>query len=682
LAFAFALLCTCVTLIPAIVSLPGCCKFLGLRKTELLSKEMLPDDLRTQELAYQGSVRMRLPYGSLKKKALVTISSVSNAPRPKNAASDPIVYDFSVEGHREFEEPVEIVLPYTAKPGSKAGVGVDALTYDESAREWSVMPFAVEKDGKSVVIFASHLSPYAMSTRSGIAMSPTMTIGSNPYLGGNELMDMGTVEQILRGDSAKAAKEGWAKSMEYFGIAANTGTFIEQAVLEIPGLKALNGVATKLGVAFGFMQLAIDLASGDTQAASINAAKNLGYSSVALWGSQALQIGSVAVFIFDYTLTKTGETAWEGRTGLYQKAYALYYKEHPRKSSDWSKLILGIIDGAKSPDDVHKGIENALQSYVTGFWDNELVVAEYLERVKKNDQTGGGGLNEKMKADISAAYRAQIMHVLQETVFPRIPIIIANRNRQKASQLLGELRSGLDRMTTIEVTVRSKDSERSLKNLDVQIAVSQEPDRWHGVTDKDGRWSMQCTTLGYLSYGAPKKVKVTVPAEGSKEALTVEADLAYTPGKTTVVVDLDTAGNFVGKIDDVQVVPGADYPVKIVGPVTIAVTSDGKATMNFSLKAQESAGKGAGVADISSTGKLTGTLVGAAFNASGTVTSTYTTKFKLPRGVSLPPGAGAGTSSAAINATGKLAGDTITGTIQGAKGKPIRFEATRTAGSP
>ena len=682
LAFAFALLSVCVTLIPAIVSLPGCCKFLGLRKTELVSKELLPDDLRTQELAYQTSVRMRLPYGSLKRKAKVTISSVSNTPRPKNAASDPTVYDFSIEGHREFEEPVEIVLPYTATPGTKAGVGVDALTYDESTREWSVVPFAVEKGGKSVVIYASHLSPYAMSTRSGIALSPTMTIGSNPYLGGNELMDTGTVEQILRGDSAKAAKEGWTKSMEYFGIASNTGTFIEQAVLEIPGLKTLNGLATKLGVAFGFMQLAIDLASGDRQAASINAAKNLGYSSVALWGSQALQIGSVAVFIFDYTLTKTGETAWEGRTGLYQKAYALYYKEHPRKSSEWSKIILGIIDGAKSPDDVHKGVENALQSYVTAFWDNELVVAEYLERVKKNDQTGGGGLNEKMKADISSAYRAEIMHVLQETVFPRIPIIIANRNRQKASQLLGELRSGLDRMTTIEVTVKTKDSERSLKNLGVQIAVSQEPDRWHGVTDKDGRWSMQCTTLGYLSYGAPKKVKVTVPAEGSKEARSVEADLAYTPGKTTVVVDLDTAGNFVGKIDDVQVVPGADYPVKIVGPVTIAVAPDGKATMTFSLKAQESAGKGAGVADISSTGKLTGTLVGAAFNASGTVTSTYTTKFKLPRGVSLPPGAGAGTSSAAINATGKLAGDTIKGTIQGAQGKPIRFEATRTAGSP
>jgi len=196
---------------------------------------------------------------------------------------------------------------------------------------------------------------------------------------------------------------------------------------------------------------------------------------------------------------------------------------------------------------------------------------------------------------------------------------------------------------------------------------------------------MQCTTLGYLSYGAPKKVKVTIPAEGSKEARSVEADLAYTPGKTTVVVDLDTAGNFVGKIDDVQVVKGADYPVKIVGPVTIAVAPDGKATMTFSLKAQESAGKGAGVADISSTGKLTGTLVGAVFTASGTVTSTYTTKFKLPRGVSLPPGAGAGTSSAAINATGKLAGDTITGTLQGtqgAQGKPIRFQATRTAGSP
>ncbi len=679
LAFALALLGACVTLIPAVVSLPGCCKFLGLRKTELVSKELLPDDLHTQELAYQGSVRLRLPYGSLKKKAKVAISSVSNAPRPKNAASDPTVYDFSVEGHREFEEPVEIVLPYNAKPGSKAGVGVDALTYDESAREWLPVPFAVDKDGKSVVIYASHLSPYAMSTRSGVALSPTMTIGSNPYLGGNDFMDAATVEQIIRGDSAKAAKEGWTKSMEYFGIGSNTGTFIEQAVLEIPGLKTLNGVATKLGVAFGFMQLAIDLASGDKQAASINAAKNLGYSSVALWGSQALQIGSVAVFIFDYTLTKTGETAWEGRTGLYQKAYALYYKEHPRKSSDWSKIILGIIDSAKSPDDVRKGVDGALQSYVTAFWDNELVVAEYLERVKKNDQTGGGGLNEKMKKDISSAYRAEITHVLQETVFPRIPIIIANRNRQKASQLLGELRSGLDRMTTIDVTVRSKDSERSLKNLDVQIAVSQEPDRWHGVTDKEGRWSMQCTTLGYLSYGAPRKVKVTVPAEGGKEALTVEADLAYTPGKTTVVVDLDGAGKFVGKIDDVQVVPGADYPVKIVGPVTITVAQDGKATMDFSLKAQESAGKGAGVADISSTGKLTGTLVGAAFNASGTVTSTYTTKFKLPRGVSLPPGAGAGTSSAAITATGKLAGDTIKGTIQGTQGKPIRFEATRTA---
>ncbi|HNS99307.1 MAG TPA: hypothetical protein PKL73_20275 [Polyangiaceae bacterium] len=642
----------------------------------------MPDDLHTQEVAYHNSIRLRLPFGSLKKKSRVTISSVSNAPRPDNATSDPTVYDFSVEGHTQFEEPVEIVLPFTPASTTKVGLGVDALTYDESAREWKPMPFAAHKEGNSVSIYTTHLSAFAMSARAGVALSPTMKIGSTPFPGSNEIMDAGTVEQIIRGDSAKAAQQGWAKSMEFFGISSNTGTFIEQAVLEIPGLKSLNGVATKLGVAFGFLQLAIDLASGNTQAASINAAKNLGYSSVALWGSQALQIGSVAVFIFDYTLTKVGETAWEGRTDLYQRAYALYYKEHPRKGSDWSKIVLGVIDSAKSADDVHKGIDSALQSYVTAFWENELVVAEYLERVKKNAQTGGGGLNEKMKAEISAAYRAEIMHLLQETVFPRIPIIIANRYRQNVSQLLGELRAGLDASTTIEVIVKSKDRERSVKNIDVQILVNQEPNRWHGVTDKDGRWSMPCTTLGYLSYGAPKKVKVTVPAENGKDAQSVEADLAYTPGKTTVVVELDGSGVFVGTIEDAQVVPGGDYPVKISGPVTITVASDGKATMDFSLTAKESVGKGTGVTDISSSGKLTGSLVGDDFKASGTVTSTYVSKFKLPRGVNLPPGTGSGTHSAAITATGKRVGNTIRGTLQGAQGKAVRFQATQSNQSP
>ncbi|HQK18992.1 MAG TPA: hypothetical protein PLJ27_16150, partial [Polyangiaceae bacterium] len=62
------LLGACLMLTLATCLLPGCCKFLGLRKTELLSKELMPDDLHTQEVAYHNSIRLRLPFGSLKKK--------------------------------------------------------------------------------------------------------------------------------------------------------------------------------------------------------------------------------------------------------------------------------------------------------------------------------------------------------------------------------------------------------------------------------------------------------------------------------------------------------------------------------------------------------------------------------------------------------------------------------------
>jgi hypothetical protein len=400
---------------------------------------------------------------------------------------------------------------------------------------------------------------------------------------------------------------------------------------------------------------------------------------VSLWGSQALQIGGVAVFIFDYTLTKTGETAWEGRTGLYQKAYALYYKEHPRKSTDWTKRIMAVIDSAKSPVDVHNAIEADLQSYVSEFWGNAETIAAYLDRVKQNDQTGFGGLNTKLENDISAAYKAEIMHVLQETVFPRIPILIANKKRQQVWQVLQELRNGLDQSTTISVQVKSKDSKRSLKNIDVQIETDREPNLWHGVTDNSGHWSMQCTTLGYLAYDAPKKVKVNLPAEGTNAAVTMEVPLSYTPGKTDVIIELDGDGNFVGKIHQVQVVQGADNPVTMDGPVTIAVTPDGSAVMTFTLPITESAGKGAGVAHISASGRLTGTLTGSTFSATGTITSTYATTFKVPAGVKIPKGAGAGSSSAAATATGTLQGDTIKGTIQGGKGVPVHFEATRGA---
>ena len=75
-----------------------------------------------------------------------------------------------------------------------------------------------------------------------------------------------------------AAAEGWGMFNLAFGAGGAVGTMAEN-VLEMGGLKNVNGAMTNLGLFMTVWQVNIDLCSGDNRSAGINAYKGiLGYA--------------------------------------------------------------------------------------------------------------------------------------------------------------------------------------------------------------------------------------------------------------------------------------------------------------------------------------------------------------------------------------------------------------------
>ncbi|NLT41017.1 MAG: zinc ribbon domain-containing protein [Clostridiales bacterium] len=449
-------------------------------------------------------------------------------------------YEFSIDTDEELFSVMELTIPYNEKTlGDLDPEGnVGAAYYNKESGEWEPVSFRLNNNG-TVSIFTEHLSTYGCFvitddfTRNACV---SYAIPEFAYIG-NYSIDANSVITDAVNNGGNPDNSAIQAGLEVLDVALSFGSAgVDTVSYELnsltgvmgaaPGNSLLNGVSDKLGtlgVAVSAAQIAVgmyDIYNGKTDAIFPCYRDSLKGSVAYVGGKVGSKLFSLAflgVLAIDYSINKFGETAWAGRTDVYSKAYALYYEEEGGKPTarEWAIQFLKARETARSPERYQLRIEGLVNRYVDKFWADETVVAYYQSRVSKGSGfTGGGGLNETMKAEISAEYANELYRGVLQDAFKMIAdrdVRIANKNVLKE---LNAIKSELNKKCTIDLYDGSIDEGKKQSDVTGAAVVVSLPDSvtdadsWSVTLGNDGSGQIQFTLLAYLMAGIPDKLEL------------------------------------------------------------------------------------------------------------------------------------------------------------------------------
>ena len=449
-------------------------------------------------------------------------------------------YEFIIDTDEELLSVMELTLPYDEKAlgGLEPEGNVGAAYYNEESGEWEPVSFRLNDNG-TVTIYTEHLSVYGCFvaqddfTRSAYV---SYVIPEFAYIG-NYAFDADSVitNTVNNGgnpdDSAIQAGLAVMDLALNFGSAGvDTVSYGLNAFTGVTGAASgnslLNGVSDKLGtlgVVVSAAQVAVgmyDIYNGKTDAIfpcyRDSLKGSLAYAGGKV-GSKLFSLAFLGVLAIDYSINKFGETALAERTDVYRKAYALYYEEEGGKptAKEWAQQFLKARETAQSPERYQLRIEGLVNRYVDKFWVDETVVADYQGRVSTGSIfTGGGGLNESVKAKISAEYANELYRGILQDAFKMIAdrdVRIANQNVLKE---LNAIKRELNRTCTIDLYDGSLDDKKKQSDVaGANVFVSlpdtvTDADSWTVTLDDDGSGQIRFTLLAYLMAGMPSELRL------------------------------------------------------------------------------------------------------------------------------------------------------------------------------
>lgn len=436
-------------------------------------------------------------------------------------------YDISTEDMKEFTDIIKISLDYDSSfiQNGDEEKNVKAAYFNEAKKEWEPVYFEVDKKNKKVNILTTHLSTYGVFTvkdeNSRIAKiidvqyAPSLPAGIGDSYA--EIIQAGLSGST---DNRKAFELGFNAASDWLGISGAGLTAITQTVYATEFVNGLSNAFTNVGLAAAFVQAAYDFSKGDDVALYGNLTKNVSYFAVSKWGSSALQLGFVGVYAIDYSLNKFMNEAWDGRKEIWQRAYNEYYsKEKKMTDKDWYNKFYWIWQDSipsKDPNLMKDRINYALNEYCNAFWNlPEEDQAFWQSEVQKTGFSGGGGLNEGLKEEISKAARYELIKRLQETVFPRLEANIRLKLGEDYRKELLSLRNYLNKKVNVTIIERLKPEEKSkLQGYILRFApLNDDANKatWTGKVNSTGTTKTHFTILGHIQSGQPNKLLLFKP---------------------------------------------------------------------------------------------------------------------------------------------------------------------------
>lgn len=502
----------------------------------------------TAENTRVGSDRLALDLGQFPpaKDAGCEIAAVE-APAPLQGVKIK-AYSFKIDTDEELLSVLKLTMPYdeTALTGQSARGSVCAAYYNESSDAWEPVPFTIDEQAKTVNVYTDHLSIYGCfevtneNTRKAYAAYaiPALAKSSVSSPSANAVI---TASVQNGGNPGAGAVEAGLSALD---LTLSVGGATVEAAGHIAGALGSDGAASssllsgvndrlgELGLLCSIAQVAqgmYNIYNGDTDAifpCYANALKTgIGYMAGKM-GAQLYSLASLGTLVIEYSLNKFAETAWTGRQDIYEKAYVLYYESTGvnRDARTWAKLFIEAKQGAASAEKYRLRVEGLVQRYADQFWQDELNVAAYQEEAQKHGFTGGGGLNDKMKEDISKRYRDELFRTVIQDAFRLIAEKEAVAAERALLLKLNAVRDELNKTSTVELvdaTLSADKPDSGCAGWTVYVDVPNtviDAQGWSTTLDTQGKGKISFTVLGYLMAGAPKSLKFYKPGSSPSGA--------------------------------------------------------------------------------------------------------------------------------------------------------------------
>jgi len=189
------------------------------------------------------------------------------------------------------------------------------------------------------------------------------------------------------GETDGAIEAGWNAFNQNFNLQGAGFTFLESC-LGASFLKNINSAGGEVGGALVLIQLVLDIAKGDYEAANINFGKGSIYYCIGKWGSTALKVGAIGTVVVEWYLNTIGTTLEQKYDEFLYNVLSYYFRSTEDGKMDLGKLKDQFRQAKiNSKEDVLKIIDDYVKNDLWADVKLDLAVAEY-----KGAMTGEKGM--------------------------------------------------------------------------------------------------------------------------------------------------------------------------------------------------------------------------------------------------------------------------------------------------
>lgn len=326
-------------------------------------------------------------------------------------------------------------------------------------------------------------------------------------------IEIGRIESRVR-------EEQW---QNFSNITGGAGAVIG-VVSKFDALQTLDGLLTGLGVAVTAVQVYSDLAAGRPRHAAAAAFRGSTGFAIARYGSTALQLGALASFIVDYSLTSFATEAWRARTDGWRQAYTLYFTERGRRAEQWQPIIENIMRNAGSEGAFRTALDAELQAYASRPWNDprfsEDIAIAAGEDGRVGFARGDQSLTEEIRSTLEDEHTVRLTAMLLRDVFPRathqlwleaLEDLARRANRQIVPEANRPWGLQIDAPLIEEPTA-----------LTLQSGTEQS---WRGMIEPGTPLRLRMTTLAFVRAGGLERVILHLPEGDIEQEITWDGRL-------------------------------------------------------------------------------------------------------------------------------------------------------------
>ena len=474
-----------------------------------------PENLSAE---FAGGVSVKLSSTVLEGDAQLTAKRASASPAIYDDSEAHFVYNFelNVDGQsvHELDGRAEITIPVGAVADTER---VLAAYYNESTDSWDPVMFRYENG--NVVITTNHFSNFGAfivnrsNTRYAYLEYNYINWSDQP-----ELVLAAKLVELFSTDNPVKKAADW--TAETYGSVSQIGIDIGYNAIKAGGfenafLEKYGDTIGYIGVAFTSYQIMSMAINGGHEPEIAGNTLKVGLGQFMNWATKAvatpaLYASFASIAVLDYALNKMATETWNARKDLYRAAYNMYYTQGDgvRTTKQWRELFWPAFTKEKMTEERLTALIDAyVRKYCDQFWEDETQVAYYLNEATNLVTTGGGGLNEAIKAEISENYRQYLYANVLPAVFEDISKDMELATYDLMRDRLIQYAKMMNEVITINVKDSSvKDGQQSqyagatlkFKNLPV---VLNDPQNWECILDENGCGKIQFRLFAYANAG-------------------------------------------------------------------------------------------------------------------------------------------------------------------------------------